>query len=332
MEQQNNQQNLNNPPLEEKSYQDNSNVYNNKNNKDEILQLKKEIASLKSEQNNNNEKINKITQNFQNEIDKLKLQINDLMKEINELKNKKNKNKHEENINNINNINNENNENYDNYNNDSDDNMDNNINYSVQCLSKNLNIDIDQGDDRATIDIVIRNNSNNKYPINSYLICDNKNSLLLCEKVQLNELEPNQQQKVTILFKNLKCISKGKYRSIIKLQINNKVYDNSFFEIIVNVVDNLQNRNPQADNFQANFFYPKDIMPGGNFGNVSFGPNLNMNNVNMNNMNNDIKEIIANFKATFNLYDNDFYSDEKIEEALKKNDLDFNKAFSSLFD
>ena len=328
MEQQNNQQNQNNPPQEEKPYQDNSNIYNNKNNNDEILQLKQEIANLKIEQNCYNDKINKITQNFQNEIDKLKLQINDLIKEINELKNKKNKNKNEENINNINN---ENNDNYDNYNNDSDENMDNDTNYSVQCLSRNLNIDIDQGDEKATIDIVIRNNSNNKYPINSYLICDNKNSLLLCEKVQLNELEPNQQQKVTILFKNLKCISKGKYRSIIKLQINNKVYDNSFFEIIVNVVDNLQNRNPQPENFQANFFYPKDIMPGGNFGNFSFGENLNMNNMN-NNMNNNIKEIIANFKTNFDLYNNDFISDEKIEEALKKNEFDFNKAFSSLFD
>ena len=321
MEQQNNQQNQNNPPHEEKPYQENSNIYNNKNNNEEILQLKKEIENLKIEQKNNNEKINKISKNFQNEIDKLKLIINDLTKEIYELKNKKIKNKKEENINNINN------ENNDNYNNDSDEEMNNDMTYSVQCLSRNSAIDIEQGKERASIDIVIRNNSNNKYPNNSYLICDNKNSLLLCEKVQLNELEPNQQQNVTILFKNLKYISKGKYRSIIKLQINNKIYDNSFFEIIVNVVENHQNRNAQPENFQANFLYPKDIIPGSNFGNLNFGQNPNMNN-----MNNNIKEIIVNFRATFELYDNDYVSDEKIEGALKRNNFDFYKAFNSLFD
>ena len=322
MEQQNNQQNQNNPPHEEKPYQDNSNIYNNKNNNnEEILLLKKEIENLKIEQKNNDEKINKISKNFQNEIDKLKLQINDLTKEIYELKNKKIKSKKEENINNINNITNENN---DNYNNDSDEEMNNDMTYSVQCLSRNSAIDIEQGKERASIDIVIRNNSNNKYPNNSYLICDNKNSLLLCEKVQLDELEPNQQQNVTILFKNLKYISKGKYRSIIKLQINNKIYDNSFFEIIVNVVENNQNRNAQPENFQANFLYPKDMIPEGNFGNLNFGQNPNMNN--------NIKEIIVNFRATFELYDSDYVSDEKIEGALKRNNFDFYKAFNSLFD
>ena len=47
-----NEEKQNNPLQEEKPYQDNSNVYNNKINNDIILQLKKEIASLKSEQNN----------------------------------------------------------------------------------------------------------------------------------------------------------------------------------------------------------------------------------------------------------------------------------------
>ena len=323
MEQQNNNQqnqNQNNPPHEEKPYQHNSNVYNNN---DEILKLQKEISNLKIEQNNNKEKINKLTQNFQNEIDKLKLQIKDLLKEINELKNNKN----------AQNINNENKDNYNSYyNNDEDENMDNDKVYSIECLSRNLNIDIDQGDERATIDVVIRNNSNNKYPNNSYLICDNKNSLLLCEKVQLNELEPNQQQQVTIIFKNLKCISKGKYKSIIKLQINNKVY-NSFFEIIVKVIDNRQNRNPQLDNFQANFSYPNDVRPGGNFGNFRFVNMNNLNNMNdLNNMNNNISDIIVNFKTQFDLYNNDYITDEKIEEALKKNDFDFNKAFGSLYE
>ena len=232
------------------------------------------------------------------------------------LKNKKNKNKNEENINNINN---ENNDNYDNYNSDSDENMDNNINYSVQCLSRNLNIDIDQGDEKATIDIVIRNNSNNKYPINSYLICDNKNSLLLCEKIQLVELAPKQQQKVNILFKNLTYISRGTYKCIVKLQIDGKIY-NSFFEISIEVFDNPQVNKFDQQNAQSKY---------------SFKPNIALPNIfddkNKNGKEErNLAETIYSFRNIFNIYNEDI-TDQKIAQALKENNFEFNRAFESLF-
>ena len=206
--------------------------------------------------------------------------------------------------------------------------MEDNQIYSIECLTKNLKIEILQGTEKTDIDVVIRNNSKEKFPNDSYLICDNKNSLLLCENVKLDELEPSQQQKITILFKNLKYISKGEYTCILKLQINKKMY-NSYFDIIVKVIDMGQNMNVGPDNFQLNFSYPKDVMPGINFGNVNQDKNMNMNE---DLRGRDNSEIILRFKEQFSLYNNDFITDEKIKQALEINNFDFNKAFESLYD
>ena len=306
MEEQNNQQNQNNPFQIEKP---NNNIINDNN--EEILNLKKEIIFLKNEQKKNNE----ITNFFKNEIDSLKKQIKNLTLELNELKNKKNKSNNKNIIKNENNINNSESD-------DEDENMDDHQIYSMECLTTRLKKEIFQGTERTDIDVVIRNNSKDKYPNDSYLVCDNKNSLLLCEKVKLNELEPFQQQKVSITFKNLKFISKGEYRCIIKLEINKKMF-NSYFEIIVNILENGQNQNFGANNFQQNFDYPKGIMPGVNLGNVNmnegFGAGVNI-------------EMILRFKDQFSLFNNDLITDEKIEQALKRNNFDFNKAFESLYE
>ena len=290
---------------------------NNNNNNEELLKLKKEIIGLKNEQNKYDNKIKEITNIFKNEIDKLKNEIIDLKKELNEVKNKKIKIRNEDNIQNENDINNINNYS------DSED-MDYDQTYSLECLSNRLNKEIMRGEERTTIDVVIRNNSNKKYPKDSFLICDNKNSLLLCEKVRLNELEPNQQQAVTIVFKNLKFISKGKYSCIVKLQINNKIC-NSSFELTIDVLDN-ENRNYQQNNFQENFVYPRGVFPGGNFGNFNQEQNMNNNLSGPENYSN----LIIRFKEQFSLYNSDF-SDEIIEQVLKNNNNDFNKAFEALY-
>ena len=300
---------------EEKPEHDNSNINENENkktndlNKDsQILDLKKEILSLKKQQNQYDSRIKEISNNFQKEIDSLKQQVKNLISELNELKSKK---KPKDNINNINNENND----------DSDENMDDDQSYSIECLTKRLNIEIMQGTEKANIDIMVRNNSMRKYTSNAFLICDSKNSLLLCEKVKLNELEPRQQQNINIIFKNLKYISKGKYRCIIKLEIDKKVY-NSFFEITVEVLPSQNNQNYQQRNYQNNFVYPKGIMPGGNIGNINIGQISG---------NIDIDEAVYQFRDLYSLYNNDSITDEQIKEALKKNNFDSGKAFESLY-
>ena len=319
MEDQANQQDQNNLPHIENPI-DNNKVNENKNennnsNIEEILNLKKELMNLKKEQMISEKKNNEISKIFKHEIDLLKNQIQNLTAELNELKNKESKNK------NI--IKRGNNSESD----DDDENMDNNQIYSMECLTKKLQIEIMQGTEKTDIDVVIRNNGKEKYPNDAYLVCDNKNSLLLCEKVKLNELEPFQQQNVSILFKNIKCISKGEYRCIVKLQINNKMY-NSYFEIIVNVLESGQNPNFGQDNFQQNFIYPEGIMPGVNFGNINQGQNLG---INQGFGGNNDEEILIRFKEHFSLYNNDLITDERIKQALELNNFDFNKAFESLF-
>ena len=297
---------------EQISYQDNSNVYkdnkeinsNNNSSDSEIIKLKEEIQNLKNMHKKDELQIKEIKTIFQKEIDSLKKQIKDMSDQLNEINHNKNKKKNSSNDCIIND--------------NSDVSMEESQTYSVECLSKRVNIEILQGTEKANIDIVIRNNSNEKYPSNSYLICDNKNSLLLCEKVKLNELEPNQQQNVSFLFKNLKFISKGTYRSIIKLQINNKTY-NSFFELNVIVLENPIKKNQNLGNNNDNlsdFSIPQK-------------PNDNSGNYNMDIEN--IEQMIISFKDTFDFY-NERITDIEIEQALRKYNFDFQKTFESFFD
>ena len=280
------------------------NIDNKDNNSfvDEISLLKKEILELKEEHAKDRETLRK---GFEDEISLLKEQIYNLANQLNELKNKKNKN----NINNINNINNDDiKENFNDKDSDSENNMDeDDQKFSIECLSSRLNTEILQGTEKANIDIIVRNNSNFKYPKDSFLICDNKNSLLLCEKVELNELNPKEQQKVSILFKNLKLISKGKYKCFVKLMINNKKY-NSTFELTVDVLENYLKNDYQGPSFFNNNQMPNNL--------------IDINTTD---------QMVNNFKIQFGLYNSDLITDEKITNVLRKNNFDFNKAFEDLF-
>ena len=269
----------------------------------EISLLKKEINEMKEEHAKDKEVLKK---GFEDEISLLKEQINSLANQLNELKNKKNKDKN--NINNINNINNYLKEDFNDKDSDSDNNMEEeDQTYSIECLSSRLNVEILQGTEKANIDLIVRNNSDFKYPKDSFLICDNKNSLLLCEKVELNELNPKEQQKVSILFKNLKLISKGKYKCFVKLMINNKKY-NSTFELTVDVLENYLKNDYQVP------------------------PSLKDNQMQNNLIDfNTTEQMVNNFKIQFGLYNNDLISDDRITNVLKKNHFDFNKAFEDLF-
>lgn len=252
----------------------------------ELKQLKDEITNLKKLHIKDQLEIKEIKEKYQKEIDSLKEQFKSLLIQINELKkNKKGNN---------------------NIIDDSDDNMENDQAYSVECINNKKDTEILQGAEKTSIDIVIRNNSNKKYPKNTYLVSDTKNSLLLCEKVELNELEPNQQQGVSILFKNLKYVSKGIYNCIVKLQIENKIY-NSFFELKVKILEN------------NDFAFPQRRFD------IDFSERQNPNS------SDNMEKNILDFRAAYELYDNDFINDYKIEEALKKNNFDFAKAFESLY-
>ena len=47
---------------------------------------------------------------------------------------------------------------------------------------------------------------------------------------------------------------------------------------------------------------------------------------------NTSNEKFINFKYQFDLFTNDFITDEIIKEKLKRNNFDFNKAFESLYE
>ncbi len=305
-----------NSPSKQSNQNDSENSNINQIQNKEIDSLKKEISELKSQREQDKKNIDELKSLFQTEIKKLQNQIKSLSEEIVILK-IKNKKKEDDNINNDNIIN--------------EDNIENNIEiddnkYSLECLSRKLSIDITQGTDRTSLDIAIRNNSKEKYPENSCLICDSKKSHLLCDDVELGELEPNQQKIITIWFKNLKCISKGIYKCYIILKIGNRVYNSSKIELTLNVVSpqNIQNNIFQGSLASQN----NPFLQNNNFNNINISNPFNSNN-NLNQE--DQNNIVSIFRAMFDLYDDEAYPDERIKEAMMNNDNDYNKAFASLY-
>ena len=307
-----------NSPSKQSNQNDSENSNINQIQNKEIDSLKKEISELKSQREQDKKNIDELKSLFQTEIKKLQNQIKSLSEEIVILK-IKNKKKEDDNINNDNIIN--------------EDNIENSIEiddnkYSLECLSRKLSIDITQGTDRTSLDIAIRNNSKEKYPENSCLICDSKKSHLLCDDVELGELEPNQQKIITIWFKNLKCISKGIYKCYIILKIGNRVYNSSKIELTLNVVSpqNIQNNIFQGSLASQNNPFLQNN--GNNFNNINISnPFISNNNLNQEDQNN----IVSIFRAMFDLYDDEAYPDERIKEAMMNNDNDYNKAFASLY-
>ena len=278
----------------------------NNNQNIEIELLKKEMEILKTEKDKDKSKMEELKSFFISEINKLQRELKSLSDEVSLMKQKKKKKRD----NDDNNINNDKG-NYEMDLEESDDNMEEDDHrFKLECLSRKLNTEILQGVDKADINIMVRNNSKEKFPKNSCLICDSKQSLLLCEDCDISDLEPNQQKKINIQFKNLKNISKEEYKSIVKLSVENKIYHSSLIELTIKVISapNIINNQLQS-NIHPNF---------GNFQN----PIRN---------NNNISNSILMFRNQFNLFDIETYSDQKIEAALRENNNDFYKAFESLF-
>ena len=310
---------MENPEINDKNNSSNKKdiIDSQKKGKNEIEILKKEINDLKIQHQQDQKNISELKALFQTEIKKLNEKIKSLSKEIKSLK--LNQKVDDNNINNINNVDNDE---------DNEEIIENKDNkYSLECLSRKLSIDIIQGTERTNLDIAVMNNSKLKFPENSLLVCDTKKSLLLCDDADLSQLEPSEQKIVNIQFKNLKYISKGNYKCIIVLMIENKVYKSSSIELTINVVAPIINENNQQNN-------------NNNINNFGINNNLNLNN-NINNynnlnsnpfLNNDDNNGVSRFREQFSLFDYENIPDERIMNALLLNNNDFNKAFASLFD
>jgi len=310
---------MENPEINDKNNSSNKKdiIDSQKKGKNEIEILKKEINDLKIQHQQDQKNISELKALFQTEIKKLNEKIKSLSKEIKSLK--LNQKVDDNNINNINNVDNDE---------DNEEIIENKDNkYSLECLSRKLSIDIIQGTERTNLDIAVMNNSKLKFPENSLLVCDTKKSLLLCDDADLSQLEPSEQKIVNIQFKNLKYISKGNYKCIIVLMIENKVYKSSSIELTINVVapiineNNQQNSNNNINNFGIN-------------NNLNINNNINnYNNLNSNPfLNNDDNNGVSRFREQFSLFDYENIPDERIMNALLLNNNDFNKAFASLFE
>ena len=97
--------------------------------------------------------------------------------------------------------------------------------YSYQCLTSKLRIFIYQGDDQATIPIILKNDSVNKWPDNkTFLLFDKQNSQCLSDNIQLKSLEYNGQSNYDIQFKNLKDLEPNEYKNYFNFNVDGKNY------------------------------------------------------------------------------------------------------------
>ena len=96
--------------------------------------------------------------------------------------------------------------------------------YSYECLNASqLSTEIYQGAKEAKIDIILKNNGNEIWPMNNTkLIIDKSSSTLTIDDIVLQPQKPGEQIKYCAIFKGISGISVGEYKSYLSFCINNE--------------------------------------------------------------------------------------------------------------
>ena len=98
--------------------------------------------------------------------------------------------------------------------------------YSIKCLTDNLNFKIKEGTKEDSIKIKIENDGKFCWPINeTFLITDENKSTIKSQKISLLPLIPKEKCTVNIPF-NLDKLKKGIYKNYLVLNAKNKNYGN----------------------------------------------------------------------------------------------------------
>ena len=105
--------------------------------------------------------------------------------------------------------------------------------YSYKCLTSELRKIIYRGKTKLNMQIVIQNNSKDKWPENTKLILDINNSQILTENIILNQLSPSEQMTLNITFKDLQNLPSNEYKVYFDFNVNGINFGDKLCIIII---------------------------------------------------------------------------------------------------
>ena len=175
--------------------------------------------------------------------------------------------------------------------------------YSFECLNKQqLHAQIEEDGDDPNIEITIKNNGKNQWPLDEAKLVFDQNKNIIGKDIILKPQKSCEQEKYKIDFDNLKLYPVGNYIAGLIFEINGKKYGETIV-IHISIKEKINNKNeikieqPKEDKF--------------------LNPNKN-NNESQKKINNEIKEnkIIENKRENYNI-NNEIY---KKPQNINKND------------
>ena len=165
--------------------------------------------------------------------------------------------------------------------------------YAFSCVNKhNLKVEINEGDDKAIMEIIIKNNGSKKWPEKKAKLVFNERKNLIGRDVILQPQNPKEQQKYQIIFDNLNPYPSGEYKAGLIFEVDEKMYGDEL-ELLVVIKEKQKIIEDKNENNHA--------------------------------------KVLKEFRDSYGLTDNTF-SDEKLLDVLQKHNFNFVDAFTSLFD
>ena len=101
--------------------------------------------------------------------------------------------------------------------------IDNDNKYSYKCLYTNLSVSAQEGNKKASLYIILKNNGNLNWTEQTTLL-NVKDSLINACHIQLKPLKPNENDIFEITFENLENLPVRTYTSILLFSVNGKIY------------------------------------------------------------------------------------------------------------
>ena len=175
------------------------------------------------------------------------------------------------------------------------------IQYSFECLNKQLlKAQIEEETDYLNMKIIIKNTGETQWPRNKAKLLFEQNKNIIGKDIILKPQKPGEQEKYKIDFENLKMYPAGNYTAGLIFEINGKKYGEN-----IDIFISIKKKEDMNSNDQKNY-----------------NENRKFNSIDQKNIN--------KFKKVYDLEKSEI-TDERIMEALKKNNNNFPHAFASLF-
>jgi hypothetical protein len=106
--------------------------------------------------------------------------------------------------------------------------------YSYECTNRNeLKIEINEGDDEANIEIVLKNDKKKKWPKNKTKLTLDNNSNLVGNDVVLEPQDFNQQKNYTFKLKGLSKCLKGEHKIYLFFRVNGEQFGDKIMITII---------------------------------------------------------------------------------------------------